>query len=364
MGEFDARGNPAKQTTFTDPAAILEDGAPARGQVLSSRGNNTVVRFDIFPRDRSELALRISDVTETLKFTVKNPRPVARATWTTYRLPLTNILAGTRIELRGLVLKNSPVVGAAEIKPLVWAFAQGSGSLGWMRWRFTAANADGNWTMTAWDPAPKIPLLLPTGSPWNLTVEAEEYLSAGFVTEPASGNWSVLSANTRAREMGFRAAILLAPGAYRISSREGSGEIDVSPAVLPLQSLALSGPVDGTNWIVQVNTPRMGIVCLTELDLGVAGIRLRLRERDRRNSPNTGTAHPSLISMSTTNTVAASGRRLAAQFFIPRWTQTQEVWPRIDGQIEAEVIVSHSPAQFVVDPTMASPPPARRAAPF
>jgi hypothetical protein len=365
VGEFDARGDPVRRTTFTEPAAVFSNHPPAVGVLRLSQVHHSFLEFDVFTRDKRLVALQLKDGKETLGFTVDNPRPARSANWIHQDLPQTNHLSGTRIELRQLVTRNRAGSSFGELLPRARAYADGGGGdgLGWMRWRFTAVNPIGNWMGTQWSMDAGIPSFPPVDSTWKLVVEGEEFLSAGFVAQPASGSWRILPVNQRARELGARTLVLVGPGAYRFAGRDGGGVVDGSSIVLPKQSLKLLGPSGATNWVLEVNVSQIGILCLTEPSPGGAEIRARLRERDRENRPNSGTAYSAFVSMSATNTIAPDGRRRVAQFLVPRWTRPPLGWPDTDNQIEAEVIIAHPPTEFLVDPSKAGPPAGLQASP-
>lgn len=142
---------------------------------------------------------------EKLSVKVKNPAPRKRADWVGAALAQTNVVGSTVFS----VYERSASLLLFQAK------ATNGPALGWMYWRYEMEDAVGNWeqghlSSHGWE----LDRSRFERGAVKLTVFPEEYLSAGYVSEPAPGEVVKMEVSARAAALGLKDVFVLGCGEF------------------------------------------------------------------------------------------------------------------------------------------------------
>ena len=318
--------------------ARLPDNSFVKGEDRRPRGEPTgEVEFRLFDRKAQQIYLRYHDGTNVVPFVVNNPCPTRSASWVAGPLPQTNDFSQTRFILSAVSDFRYSGSGPSDYLRITLGVRTLEGDrTGWMYWRVVGFDSSGNWSESSWGRSSRFPFLLPMLSmedpPWKLCVEAEEYISAGFIPAPTNGGYVVCTTAGRAQSLGVIFLMAADQGSYFVQNGSVTRKIESSVYTPPSATWA-----GNDNWTLQVVTDRPGIVCLSEPTAGLSSIRARLRERLPDNEGR-------IFEVSLRKAVQFPVASNLTMGFFP------VSLPPTTTNLEAEIIALHKPAEFLIDP--------------
>lgn len=266
-----------------------------------------------YPRSESDVQLRMIHGAETVSLKVKNAARRKRTEWIGQPLPQTNVIGNMLVSVRH---------GAGDSVRFNAKTTNGP-SLGWMYWRYEVEDAVGNWQQSSWSSHGwELDRSKFERGPLKLTVFPEEYLTAGYVSEPAPGEFFKLGVHPRAAALGLKDAFILGCGEFVV--RSVADVVHVEPAGIGSEG-------------VRISATRPNAVVMFRSTPNVERIDARVHERWERGEsrrifrsvPQRGEER------------SMSNRNVVRNFPI--------VWERTTNQTEVEVIVRHRPVVFYVD---------------
>lgn len=315
--EVDADGQPVP-VTLKSAGAMFVGGrfAPGTLRVWDTNGNVMMIELPIYPRADREFEVRLVNATETLSLKVRNPAPRARAKWTAAKLPQTNITLKTVFTLSGGISDRLRFRAQAARGP----------EQGWMHWLFEVEDTVGNRNVYR-------PGVGSSGFDWRLfepgplkiRVIADEYLSAGFVTEPAAGEIVKLNVHHRAAELGLKDVFLLGPGNFAVS---GGPEVSHIERFDTARAGAES---------VRISAAKPNAALMYRPSAEVDWMNARVRERSKaRNGGSVFSYSPWRVE----NVTMTNGNLL-------RYASI--AWEHTTNHVETEIVVRHQPVEFYVE---------------
>ncbi|HKS36483.1 MAG TPA: hypothetical protein VJW76_04785 [Verrucomicrobiae bacterium] len=341
VDRFKASSGEVGAGSFEQPEALFAHGSVVKGRVQRLQTGAACLEFPSFARDARRVPLRVHDGSNVVAFAVDNPRPIQAARWTARPVPQTNQSLGAEIVLRNLRLESRQDAGGTFFQSHLYARGLGEARAGWMAWRLTAFDPLGNWTESNWTYSGSrlsgVLLLPPGDSTWKLLVEAQEYISAGFVSLPIPSTCRVLAPSRRAHDVGVRRLMVVGPGSYRIIDGVRADSLDNSE-IAGRPSLDFSSVSGGTKTVLALTSPVPGILVISDADSESPLLRARLR--DRLEGDGGRIFRPSGF-VAATNSV--NGVKQIARFFSPRL-------PTMATNLELEIIATLPPAEFLVSP--------------
>lgn len=317
--------------------ALLPDGRTAEGRVRKQPSSAaSAVEFARFERALPRVPLQVRDGAKIFPFQVVNPHQAKAARWESKPLPQTSETMQTKVTLTGRSSKALVSGSSDRFQVQVHARTLDNRQTAWMAWRATAFDSLGNWVECPWSYSGRglleLPLLPSANSPWKVSVEGREYISAGNLFPLTSGNYQIGSIDERARALGVRFIMFTGNGTYLVTN----GVVTAPNVPLPNAPATLTSWVSGTNWSLMIVTPIPGIACV--FDQGnYPDIQGRIRERIEGNVGRIFSALRTVLSLSSTQTTTT------ARFFEMRL-------PVDTRNLEAEIIAAFPPVDFFIEP--------------
>jgi hypothetical protein len=311
--EFDRDGRRAP-VTLRSVGAVFGDGRYVEGTSRAWSSNVVMIELSSYPRADAEIKIAMFDVREKLSLTVKNPAPTKRAQW------------------RGGPLRQTNAVGNMLVS--VWEGSRGTLRFhakatngppqGWMFWRCEVEDSVGNWEHSpmsshGWQLDPN---KFERG-PLKLMVYADEYVSAGFVSEPAVGEIVKLSVSARGAALGLKDVFLL-----------GRGDFVVSGGVEAVNIEKFEGAAEGVRIVAE--RPNAAVMFRPSANVDRIDARVRERSERRRDGGNVFQYLPWRIE-----------ERKMTNGNVLRYAAIG--WEYTTNRTEVEVIVRHRPVEFFVD---------------
>jgi hypothetical protein len=338
VGGFDRSDEPIPWLAVDNAAAVLSDGTMAKGREFRCSSNIVALQFSCFSRDAKQIKFSLNHGSNRVMFSVRNPHPVQPADWRGKGLPQTNLSFNTKVILKSRYQREDVHQSGNRFPVALRAFALGGGDVGWLQWRLTMFDALGNWTETTpfESGINHVPALPASRADWKIIAEAQEYISAGFVTQPAHGQWTILNVNARAKSLGVASLVLFGPGLFTISGERNVRALagPETPAMPSL--LGRSDPGQLPTWELS-NPHPIGILCICAPNVP-ANIRARLRERTGASG---GRIFANLPKLSFTNSL--NEPKQIANLFSPRL-------PNDAKNLEVEIIALLPPTEFFIAP--------------
>lgn len=298
---------------------VFSDGRYVVGSLQSWSSNVVMIELLNYSRVESEVEVRMLTSSEKLSMKVKNPAPRKRAEWVGEALAQTNVVGNTVFS----VYERSASLLRFQAK------ATNGPGLGWMYWRYEMEDAVGNWeqghlSSHGWE----LDRSRFERGPLKLTVFPEEYLSAGYVSEPTSGAVVKLEVNPRAAALGVKDMFVLGFGGFKARTVRDVSVIE--PAKHGLQGIGVIA------W-------RPNVVVACRSTCGVERIDARVHERSDRGD---GLRIFRLSALRAEERSMPDGNVL--RIFPIGWEPTT-------NQTEVEVVVRHRAVVFYVDMEKAGP---------
>lgn len=270
--------------------------------------------FSNYPREEKEVTVRLSDGDASAQVKVPNPRRARKKSWIPRTLPQTNSITGTEV-----ILTNCRFVDE-----YVYLFLNGQSAgeepVGWMQWQTAIFDSVGNYYSEIRHRRPRVPGAK-TEREFRLEAVGLEYISAGFVSAPANGQYQLLAPKARATNWGVQFVAWFGRGTYELSK---------TYAVRSIKSgLSATNTLRarGSGWVVNCADP----VALSISQRAVSEVRVR-----ERIGANGGRIFPGRR-----GNVVRQGA-MVGQLFAPRL-------PAGTTDLEVEVIVRWPAAEFFVE---------------
>ncbi len=311
---------------FDVPSVLMKDGHSAR-----TKNNIVQLTFASFARDEKEIPIVLTDRTNIFRFTVRNPKPVARAHWTATSLPQTQTVDVTRVTF------SQPRRFGAPSEFLAGIRARGEDPAGWMTWRITTFDDLGNWASFrngAFSSSPvPLPLVPRTNSVWRLQVEGTEYISAGFVDPPSTGRAVELPVKARAQAHGIRSIVFAGAGEHMITNGITASSRPFNGAHIRVRDFTITA---GGEWSLYIETPIP--LLLGVIERGANFPKLRVRERLSRDDGRV------FVATVVTNLLRTIGQReFVATVYDPRVTP-------FASNLEVEIVCALPATDFFISP--------------
>jgi hypothetical protein len=304
----------------------FSDKRRAAGRLSLITSNVLQIEFPVYPRADREFTVRLVEKAQQASFAFKNPLPVKLAQWAAGSLPQTNVSANAIVTLAGDE-KSGLSLRLRDPK---------EESVGWTQWRVEVEDTAGNYEQFVVN-HPRLRELrdrVYQRGPLKLTVQAREYLSAGFVTNRAAGVIQEMEANERATNLRFSKLFFLGPATDYLFTN-GVPSVHMGAPLGTNEFMRTTNSAQ--RWDVHLAVGRKAnLVAIYRESTRVESFEARLRERSRQGDG--GTIFNSFRRPNEARSMPPA--RLLRQFEAPMFYST--------NAIEAEIIARHRPVEFVI----------------
>lgn len=324
--KFDSQKHARTQPRVKSAHVEFADQRRACGRLSLISSNVLQIEFPIYPRGDREFIVRLVDDAREASFAVKNRQPVKLSQWQAGRFPQTNVSAHAII-----TLESEP-----KWELLLRLRDPEQGSVGWTQWRVEVEDTAGNYEQFLLNGSRlrQISDHVYQPGPLKLTVQAREYLSAGFVTNRAAGVIQEMETNQRAAKLGFEKLFFLGPSTdYLVTN--GVPSVHAGPRLRTNELMQTTN--SARQWDVHLAVQQPGsLVAIYPQSTKIESFEARLRERTWKTDGGA-------IFTSYRPPIEASSwqrSRLLRQFDAPLFYST--------NAIQAEIIARHRPVEFII----------------
>src|SRR5215213_6955309 len=165
----------------------FSDKRRASGRLSLTSSNVLQIEFPVYPRADREFTVRLVEDAQQASFAVKNPLPAKLSQWDVVSLPGTNISANAIVTL----------IGDGKSGLSLRLHDPKEENVGWTQWRVEVEDTAGNYEQFVVNGSRlrELSNRVYERGPLKFTVQAREFLSAGFVTNRAVGVIQQMEAN-------------------------------------------------------------------------------------------------------------------------------------------------------------------------